>query len=87
VMEGNTKSHHSAKAATSTFLMLPIWCLHLTTISASPHQTPNLTWMITSQGIFVHQVSLSIPIGTWFPDLHFDLEDLIYHQLDPFGKK
>nr|XP_045010429.1 MLV-related proviral Env polyprotein-like isoform X1 [Jaculus jaculus]XP_045010431.1 MLV-related proviral Env polyprotein-like isoform X1 [Jaculus jaculus]XP_045010432.1 MLV-related proviral Env polyprotein-like isoform X1 [Jaculus jaculus]XP_045010433.1 MLV-related proviral Env polyprotein-like isoform X1 [Jaculus jaculus]XP_045010434.1 MLV-related proviral Env polyprotein-like isoform X1 [Jaculus jaculus]XP_045010435.1 MLV-related proviral Env polyprotein-like isoform X1 [Jaculus jaculus] len=68
------------QAYTLLTLVLFTTCAYCGPLSPSnPHQPVNLTWVITdfSTGDILVQKSKIAPVNTWFPDLQFDLSELL----------
>nr|BAC40257.1 unnamed protein product [Mus musculus] len=74
------------KAKTLQILTLLI-SIGVVQTSPMPHEPHNLTWVITNTatGTVINSTSHLAPIGTWFPDLVFDLCALADGTWDPLG--
>lgn len=74
------------KAKTLQILTLLI-SIGVVQTSPMPHEPHNLTWVITNTatGTVINSTSHLAPIGTWFPDLVFDLCALADGTWDPWA--
>lgn len=66
-------------------MILMISLLTACVAEPNPHQHLNLTWSIINMatGKFLNSTSWVTSLGTWFPDFHIDLCDLMCKKIGP----